>query len=486
MRIFSRREQSISTKKSADTLVLKNAVETIDPPDSGELHLDFLVSQFLIDLRESDASAFEKVSDVAFANMAAEAIACFREPPTTITALTDLTVYLDSPLILDILGVNTEYADYGRELLDAIKLSGAKAAVLDHCVLEAEAAVHAQLAYLRSGINQVAKGWGTTAKPDVLNALIGNIGERLETRLGISVHRDPVVDLHRHARDTVGDIEAEIGRRMGAWGKIDAREHDRKSIWAMLAVRDSSQPCPRICDSKYIFLARNTVLVGIANTCWNMWLKGSTKHSSTHTDRWAPIAMSDKQFAGYLWARSGGSDGAISRARLLAHCSAAVRPRSDVKARAYNLVLELSGRAEADDIAALLEDREGAKALMRATSGDPEDVPSERLPYLLEKMKLAAGEYAANEVRIQSERRIEEIRLAHVQEVEQLQRLSETTKSELDKAAAAAEIKLLQQQHDQTQLESVNAALELDLANQRAADASRKDRIRREGFSSGL
>lgn len=98
MRLLVRKEASIATKKTADTLVIRKPGEQAD---KDELHIDFLVSQFLLDLRDGNAAAFERVSNVAFANMAAEAIACFQEPPGTESSLEGLTVYLDSPLLLD-------------------------------------------------------------------------------------------------------------------------------------------------------------------------------------------------------------------------------------------------------------------------------------------------------------------------------------------------------------------------------------------------
>ena len=83
----------------------------------------------------------------------------------------------------------------------------------------------------------------------------------------------------------------------------------------------------------------------IANDVWRTWLHEAVRHSRDTAERWAPIAMSDKQLAGYLWLRNSAvGNGTMSRARLLAHCSAAIRPRPDVKARAYNLVLELEGK----------------------------------------------------------------------------------------------------------------------------------------------
>jgi hypothetical protein len=189
MRLLGRKEGGAGIKKNPSTLVL-NPVrqQELAVTAKEELHLDFMMSQFLLDLQQSDPAKFELVSDIAFADMAAEAIACFCEPSDEKNSLEGLTVYLDSPLLLDMLGVNTEYTEYGRELLETIKGCGASPAVLDHCVLEAEAAVTAQLSYLRSGVNAQSIKWGTSAKPDLLNALVGNVGTRAYNRLGIAIH----------------------------------------------------------------------------------------------------------------------------------------------------------------------------------------------------------------------------------------------------------------------------------------------------------
>jgi hypothetical protein len=485
MRLLSRKEGSIAARKGPATLVLNRPAAVADQRELEELHLDFVVSQYLLDLRDRSPATFDRVSDIAFANMAAEALACFNEPPTTQTTLAGLTVYLDSPLLLDMLGVNTEYAEYGTELLEAIKASGSTAAVFDHSVVEAESVVSAQLAYLRSGINQATSRWGVSAKPDLLSALINNVGERAAKRLGIEVHRDPELNLHRRAAGPVGDIEAHMTERMKAWGTVESREYDRKSVWSMLSVRDTGTPCARVCDSKRLFLARNTALVNIANTAWMTWLKGTTRHSHTHIEKWAPIGMSDKQFAGYLWLRGGGHYGSISRSRLLAHCSAAVRPRADIKARAYNLVLDLSGRKEADDVAALLEDREGARALMRVTRGDPEDVTKDRLPYILEQVKLAAGEFAAGVVRAESEKALEATRTAHAEELEDVRRRAQAIQDAKDAEAQGARLKLLQAEQDSQTLAGQNAVLQLSLEATVRAETIRLEGILQAAFLAG-
>jgi hypothetical protein len=466
MRLLHRREGSTAAKKGTSTLTLVPPV--IEAHERRDLRLDYHVAQFLLDLRDHHQTLFDRVSDIAFANMAAEALACFSEPAGDPDALKGMVIYLDSPLLLDVLGVNADYAEYGRELLDMIRVSGAVPAVLDDCVMEAESVVAAQLAYARSGISQKTSHWGTAAKPHILNALKDNVGVRA-VAIGVEVHKDPDVALFRRATGTFGDIQVEMTRRMQSWPNDEARHHDERSIWSMLKIRDSSSVCFRICDSKALFIARNTALVKIANDAWRIWLKGQGKHSQTIAERWAQIAMSDKQLAGYLWLRRGIGNGQMSKIRLLAHCSAAIRPRLDVKAKAYNLALDMHGKDGADHLAALLEDREGERALMRAVRADPEDVTTERLPYIIEQVRLGAGEFAAAAVRAKSAERLAETQRAHEQEVARLLADANDARSTAESELNALHTAVVQEKLGSEMLAGQVSALNLQVAAQEKA-----------------
>ena len=419
MRILSRREGSAAVKKSSNTLIATQGNLT-DGQDRVGLHLDYHVSQFLLDLAENSKQEFELVSNIAFANMAAEAIACFREPNENQKSIKELTVYFDSPLLLDILGVNPEYAEYGRELLESIKLSGAKPATFDDCIVEAENVVSSRLHSSTVGINKTTSSFGYgAASNSLLSAISKRVAKTLEIK-GIEIDPNPSQELHKRYPGVVGDIEALLKEKMQGWRNDEAKSHDQNSVWALLKKRNTATRCTSICDSEFLFLTRNTPLVAIANKAWQIWLKGTTKHGHTVIEDWAPISMSDKQFAGYLWARSGGGDGKISKIRLLAHCSSAIKPRADIKAKTYNLVLDLYGKEEAETFEALLTDREGVHALMRATNGDLEDATAERMPLIMERMKIAAGEFAAHQVRQEAEQVLQEKELAYKQELKQL------------------------------------------------------------------
>jgi hypothetical protein len=477
MRLLARKETGGSTKNSAKTLTLKRA--EVDPNEQRELRLDFHVAQFLVDLRDRQPQLFDRVSDIAFASMAAEALACFSEPAADKKDLKGLEMFLDSPLLLDVLGVNVDYAAYGTELLSMITASGAQPCVFDDCVVEAESVVAGQLAAIRSG-NARANHFGSSAKPHVLSALKGNVGGRAAAA-GIAVKQDPQLDLMRRSKTSVGDIQSELTRRMAHWPSEEARQHDERSVWYMLRIRDANTPCTRICDSKSIFVTRNTSLARAANDAWRRWLVGAAKHSSNTAERWAPAALSDKQLAGYLWLRNGQGNGQMSRARLLAHCSAAIRPRPDVKRNAYNLVLDLYGKAEAEHVAALMEDREGERALMRATRADPEDVTPQRLPYIIEQVKLAAGEFAAAAAREEGElklaaekeeaqRRIEALQAAHDEKLAQV-----VEQSAQDRESSAQDVKSLREQLAQRDHDSTQLGNRLDMLSQQLLARERED-----------
>ena len=482
MRLLSRREESIATKKTNTTLQLNSSSSDLDNHQHAR-RLDFLVSNFLIHLRETNQNAFEIVSNIAFANMAAEAIACFREPPNESNDLSNLTVLLDTPLILDMLGVNTEYEDYGNELLSMLKESNCNILVLDHSIAETENTIQAKYSYLRSGVNQIVQG--ISISPNTLFALIGNVAERVQNRLQISIEKDPEINLHRSFHSTVGDIQANMDSRMLAWKNIEAKNHDKQSVWAMIALRDTAVVQPKICNSGWMLLTKNTVLMKIANDSWKTWLKGATNHGPSLIERWTPVAMTDKQFAGYIWARNGGGPSTISQSLLLAHCSAAVRPRADIKAKAYNLILSMYGLDTAQDIVALFEDREGGKALMQATLGDPEDVTIERIPYIIEQVKLGAGEFAAKLAREEAQRVLDAEREKNAQEMFEIRDASNREIKALDdeKTQTAQQLFEQQRQIDSLKLHADN--LKLDLDNKNKIEIDRKFSILNDGFVAG-
>ena len=88
---------------------------------------------------------------------------------------------------------------------------------------------------------------------------------------------------------------------------------------------------------------------------------------------------------------------------------------------------------------------------MRATKGDPEDVTGERLDFIVEKVTIVAGEFAAAKVRAENEEQFAKERLEHEKELERLR--SEVASKTADANARAQEALTARLRHEQDQQE---------------------------------
>jgi hypothetical protein len=122
---------------------------------------------------------------------------------------------------------------------------------------------------------------------------------------------------------------------------------------------------------------------------------------------------------------------------------------------------------------------------MRATRGDPEDVTRERLPYILEQVKRAAGEYAAGIVRAESEKALEEARTAHAEELEVIRRQAKSAVDANSAEADAVRQKLLQAELDSQALAERNAVLQQSLTAAAQAEEDRRKVILQTAFIEG-
>ena len=155
-----------------------------------------------------------------------------------------------------------------------------------------------------------------------------------------------------------------------------------------------------------LFVTKNTGLVRAALSYINR-LPGLE-----YTD---PPVLSDRAMAGTLWVASGGKGAELPLHKLLANCTAAVRPRRDVIEKVREVLRE-SSHEDARLFEALIEDDRCGYCLMRSTLGDSSLVTGESTPRLLREMKLAA----AAEVVGEKDEQLRAEREAHTKELQEL------------------------------------------------------------------
>lgn len=125
LRVLAKRHRAlpsstIGVKRTPKTLALGlNKAPKAPVGEQGENRLatifDVAVADFLLSSEKDNPKFFERISSVAYANLAVETLIAFAEPAGDGQAFGNAQVFFDTPLILDILQLHPDREDYGAE-----------------------------------------------------------------------------------------------------------------------------------------------------------------------------------------------------------------------------------------------------------------------------------------------------------------------------------------------------------------------------------
>jgi|GEM_PF-3453703 len=157
----------------------------------------------------------------------------------------------------------------------------------------------------------------------------------------------------------------------------------------------------------------------------------------------------------------GGAAASLSHERIVAHCSSAIRPRSDVIAKVCNLIIEAHGRDKGEEFAALLTNRRAEQALMHAATGDPEVITDKYLPEIIERVTLAAGEAAAKAANAAAEIENNKLIEDHAKEIDSREESMRSAQSEAARVKRDLESTTLQAEMERRSLMRSNVSLKI-------------------------
>jgi hypothetical protein len=117
-----------------------------------EGHLDYLVAQFILLMYQQQGEEFELLVSATTGALVAEVVLDLQKPPAIGVPLQGVRVAIDSPLILDALGLGLdETVPFAKELIDQIRTSGATPVIFDGTVSEIVGAIRAPLELFERG-----------------------------------------------------------------------------------------------------------------------------------------------------------------------------------------------------------------------------------------------------------------------------------------------------------------------------------------------
>ena len=356
--------------------------ETADPM---EAHLDVLCAAYAWDLFSDHPGKFELLADICGGALISEVVLGLRVPPSLRGGLSHMTVYVDSPLLLDLLDVGlAEDRESARFLLDELRSLGAKIATFRHNVEEMQKVLHAVVTNVEQGERLFGPFATRMASDPTAVSRARDIQAHLDYRLmdsdiAIVDAANDGIALKRHFSESLEqDLIASIRRHRN----IDPRVVDGRSISAVMRRVLSSTPVSSVLSCNAIFLSRNTALVKTAH-------RFLEHHGVLREAQPAPI-VSDRYMAGLLFAVKGGAGAEIPKKKLIANCAAAVRPRRDVVVRMHRLLSQMSPES-VHEFEALMRERRSTFYLMTHSLGDADLITEGNAPALLEKMKLATA-----------------------------------------------------------------------------------------------
>jgi hypothetical protein len=277
----------------------------------------YITSKFLEHIKDEQSDLFDAVGAIRNALVVSEVIIELGTQHRAEKRQVDVTVYLDSPLVMDVLGLGgRQRKEFAAQVISGLKSIGAKIAVFDHSV--AEIADN-----LRGILNTPTRfRHGPTAsalisrevEESYLKAVMHNPEHAVE-EAQLQVISNPRATLTEQQRNFLGKDDEELlySKLIGIHDNDKARGRDVESLVVVIAKRMNHRT-QNLFRSKHIFITHNEAVSARSRE----FLK------SFRADLYdgAPPAVSIGKVAAAIWLEVGLQDRlAIERKQLLASCA---------------------------------------------------------------------------------------------------------------------------------------------------------------------
>ncbi|WP_143476252.1 hypothetical protein [Pseudacidovorax sp. RU35E] len=322
--------------------------------------LDVLCAAFFLHMAEEEVSTFNLIVQIASGAVISEVLFDVGNPQTN-TSFDRQRIVLDGPICIKALGLNSkEDEEHTVELLESLTFRGATLAVFEHTIDEIKSLLEAALRG-----SQEPWGYGPTVRrirsdrhaEVVARAVLADVESALRALNVNLVLSNPTTSAAWALLPQ--SQEEQIGARLAWYENPASRDRDAASLAATYRLRGGLRSSPKqVHEARYIFLTENSRLVDVA-------------YSFFSRDPDAPIAVTDRYLAGYLFVMCGGSDDitGLLKKRVLANCANAVAPRTELVQRMAQF---LSGLDESrrKKYAAMMTDGRAARYLTEITFGN--------------------------------------------------------------------------------------------------------------------
>lgn len=280
---------------------------------------DYVISAFIKRCIKAEPDLFEYLEALAIGNMVASAV-YYENPNTTPQSYDGVDIYLDTPLLLFILGVNGEdmKAAY-LEFVDLLKDAGANLCAFKITIDETRRVLNATAAKPLSQRQARIPSKNNPVQSQLSCSDLRLLGQQLESQLR-RIRITPVErpDHEAWLSKTIDekDLQERLGERYSD-DKPDMLRHDVQAAISIHYIRKGRKPGV-LASAGAIFVTNNSFL---AWTCSNFFVD---QLGAAAKD--VPHCMMYDELATRTWLMSPNPDPTLPRKQLLAHAYAAMLP----------------------------------------------------------------------------------------------------------------------------------------------------------------
>lgn len=349
-------------------------LDTINSSDS-----NFCYSQFLLHLYYDSKQNFDRLIDLGVGYVQSEMLVSAALDHDL--DLSEATFYLDTRIVLDILGAHGElYYKSSMQCIESLKKKGASIAVFNHTYNEVFEILKSCYKHWHDYVPGLASYALQNFKrenisPYKLLFLYMNLDTRIKDELGLSIVQSPSIsEKYLKLGDTLFTEIITIRKGWGFQLYDESSEKDATSIIAVMILR-KSEVSKRLEDSKHLFLTSSVSLLKAVNNIFRI------KNTEVNY-------CSSMQYISTLMWLTNASE-LTSNARLnAAAIAASVRPYNkqfmDKFIESFRELSEIQGLKD-EEINALLQNHSLIELMEIQTCGNPVNVTAEATAKTLER-----------------------------------------------------------------------------------------------------
>lgn len=360
-----------------------------EPNPNRNKKYEYIIISFILKESDKNSRYFNSILKIAMGHILASTI-LYDKYDNIKAKMKNNSVYLDTPLLISLLGFDNEFRKNAtEEFLNILKNEKVKLYIFDITYQELDNVINSSYELLRNSYNSAKISKIT--KHCIINKIKAEdlllLSQKLKDKIndyGISIDNKTSYDKNelytideKKLADTIKNVYKKRSFNKNEEVKESTLETDVKAISYIYMLRKGTVPT-NIRESKYILVSSNSSL---AYACKLFGQKEANQNNII------PACVTDIFIGTLIWLQSPQKTNKLNKMKLIADCYSALQPSESFNEK---LIEEIKRRQENksidDEDALILRSEQAKKMIMEKTFGDIEALYGENIEQIFENV----------------------------------------------------------------------------------------------------